>query len=460
MDKSSLQLKIDSQRDLLGGLLKKAKANGIDQVEIFSSYGYSEDVTLEKSDLNNCTATEENMFGIRVIENGSQGFITTNHLPTLWESIQEARSLARSQTTPDSDLILPPPLSLEERPSQYDASIDSLGLAELVKIAKEALDWRREKYPLVSIDSGEMAISKGFKLIMSSTGVYGAELGAGISASVMGMAINGDDIGSFDYDSASGNDLLTFEKKWKIAFEQFGDKCMGALGAKTISSFKGKILLPPDAVYSFFLGSFIGALNGTSIRKGKSKMQGKLGTKVADSKLTIWEDPTLDQFSGTTAFDREGQPTKKQSVLKDGVLETYFYNTYEAKKAGLTSSNGFATGGAQSLPGCGPRQLQIAPGASSKDDFYKLGEKVLFINRISGTSDGPSGDFSGVIKGGFLIENGEKIPIKEAQVVGNVYSALNQIEAISKEGELLGESYFVPYMLLDGFSITGISNDN
>jgi PmbA protein len=458
MDKASLQNKIDSQRDLLGGLISKAKSNGIDQLEIFSSFGYSEDISLEKNDLNNCTATEENMFGIRVIESGSQGFITTNHLPSLWESILEARSLARSQTTPDLDLTLPDPRALESRPDQYDASIDSLGLSDLMRIAKESLEWRKEKYPLVSIDSGEMSISKGFKLILSSKGVYGAELGASISASVMGMAIDGDDIGSFDYDSASGNSLNAFQERWQKAFHLFGDKCMGALGAKTISSFKGKILLPPDAVYSFFLGSFIGALNATSIRKGKSKMAGKIGSKVADERLSIWEDPTLNDYSGTTAFDREGQPTTRQSVLKNGVLETYFYNTFEAKKAGLSVSNGFASGGAQSLPGCGPRQLQIEPGVSSKDDFFKLDEKVVYINRISGTSDGPSGDFSGVIKGGFLLDKGEKIPIKEAQVVGNVFEAMNQIEAISKEGELLGESYFVPYILLDGFSITGVQN--
>ncbi|MDZ4726756.1 MAG: TldD/PmbA family protein [Leptospira sp.] len=460
MDKSTLEEKISSQRDLLDGLIKKAKTNGIDQVEIYSSYGYSEDVSLEKNDLNNCTATEENMFGIRVIENGSQGFITTNHLPTLWDSILEARSLAMSQTTPDPSLVLPEPRVLNSIPNQYDISIDSLGLTDLVKIAKETLERKKSEYPLVNIDSGDMSLSKGYKMILSTKGVFGVELGADISASIMGMAVNGDDIGSFDYDSASGNNLAHFLKRWDLAFKQFGDKCMGALGAKTISSFKGKVLLPPDAVYSFFLGSFLGALNGTSLRKGKSKMAGKIGQKVADKKLSIWEDPTIDGYASTTAFDREGQPTKKQNILSEGVLETYFYNTYEAKKAGLKESNGFASGGAQSLPGCGPRQLQIAPGISNKDDFFKLNEKVLYINRISGTSDGPSGDFSGVIKGGFLIENGEKIPIKEAQIVGNVYDTLNQIEAISKEGELLGESYFAPYMLLDGFSITGVSNGN
>ncbi|TGN18572.1 TldD/PmbA family protein [Leptospira idonii] len=460
MNKTSIQKKLDEQKNHLESLVQKAKANGIDQVEIFSSYGYAEEVSLEKNDLNNCTATEENMFGIRVIEKGNQGFITTNHLPSLYESILEARDLAKSQTTPDPDLVLPEAQPLEERPSQYDESLDKLGLSDLVEIAKSSLQWRKENFPKVNIDSGDMSLSKGFKLIVSSKGVNASQLGAGISASVMGMAVDGSDVGSFDYDSASGNDYPYFAEKWKTAFQTFGEKCMGALGAKSIPGFKGYILLPPDAVYSFFLGSFIGALNGTGIRKGKSKMAGKLGTKVADSKLSIWEDPTIDRYAGTTAFDREGQPTRKQSILKEGVLETYFYNTYEAKKAGLSRSNGFATGGAQALPGCGPRQLQIAPGTADKDDFFKLPEKTLFVNRISGTSDGPSGDFSGVVKGSYLLDQGEKIPVKEVQIVGNVYETLNRIVGISKQGELLGESYWAPYFLLEGFTITGMGDGN
>ncbi|GBF49098.1 Zn-dependent protease [Leptospira ryugenii] len=458
MDKIALEAKISEQRDHLTSLVLRAKQNGIDELEIFSSYGFSEEVTLEKNDLNNCASTEENMFGIRVVHKGCQGFLTTNHLPSLWESILEAQSLAKSQTTPDPSLVLPEVRPLEVRPEGYRSAIDAVSIEDLVGIAKSILERRRDEYPLVNIDSGDITISKGFKMIISSKGVYGAELGAGISASVMGMAVQGEDIGSFDYDSASAEDLETFLPKWQKAFQKFGDNCMGALGARTIQSFKGKILLPPDAVYSFFLGSFLGSLNGTSLRKGKSKMANRLGTQVADSRLSIWEDPTLESRSGTTAFDREGQPTKKQDILKDGVLSSYFYNTYEAKKAGLPASNGFATGGAQSLPGCGPRQLQIQAGTEAKDSFFSLKEKVLYINRISGTSDAASGDFSGVVKGGFLLESGEKIPIKEVQIVGNVFDSLHQIEAISKEGELLGESYFVPYFLMDGYSITGMEN--
>ncbi|XDD48089.1 TldD/PmbA family protein [Leptospira sp. WS39.C2] len=457
MDRGEIEKRLNNQKDLLTNLISKAKSNGIEQVEIYSSYGYSEDVSLEKNDLNNCTATEENMFGIRVLHAGNQGFIISNHIPSLYASIEEAYQLAKSQTTPDLDLILPDARQITNHFDTYDTSLDSMGIEDLVSYAKEALGWRNDLYEKVNIDSGDFSLSKGYKLLVSSKGVMAHELGAELSASVMGMGVDGDLVGSFDYDSASGFYRDQFQTLWKKAFFNFGDKCMGALYAKPTSGFQGKVLLPPDAVYSFFLGLFIGSLNGTSLRKGKSKMTGKMGEKVASSLLSIWDDPTNKELMGSTGFDREGMPTSFKNVLNDGVLESYFYNTYEAKKAGLNISNGCATGGAQSLPGCGPKQLQIKPGTSSKDEFFKLPGKTLFVNRISGSKDGASGDFSGVVKGGYLLEAGEKIPVREVQIVGNAFDALNQIEAIAKEGELLGESSFVPYMLLDGFTITGVT---
>lgn len=456
MDRGAIEKRLSDQKDLLTNLISKAKSNGIEQVEIYSSYGYSEDVSLEKNDLNNCTATEENMFGIRVIHEGNQGFLISNHIPSLYTSIEEAYQLAKSQSTPDPDLVLPETRPITNQFDTYDSSLDTMGIEDLVSYAKEALGWRNDLYDKINIDSGDFSLSKGYKLIVSSKGVMAHELGAELSASVMGMGVDGDLVGSFDYDSASGFTKDQFQSLWKKAFHNFGDKCMGALYAKPTTGFQGKVLLPPDAVYSFFLGLFIGSLNGTSLRKGKSKMAGKMGKKVASSLLSVWDDPTNKGFMGSTGFDREGMPTSFKKVLTEGVLESYFYNTYEAKKAKLPISNGCATGGAQSLPGCGPKQLQIAPGNANKDEFFKLPGKTLFVNRISGTKDGASGDFSGVVKGGYLLEGGEKIPVREVQIVGNAFDALNQIEAISKEGELIGESSFVPYMLLDGFTITGV----
>lgn len=90
------------------------------------------------------------------------------------------------------------------------------------------------------------------------------------------------------------------------------------------------------------------------------------------------------------------------------------------------------------------------------ESMQKPDGKAIWVNRFSGTNNGSSGDFSGVIKGGFLLENGNKIPVKEIQIAGNLYEILNQqIVAISKERELLGKSTWAPAFLLDGMSITG-----
>jgi PmbA protein len=85
--------------------------------------------------------------------------------------------------------------------------------------------------------------------------------------------------------------------------------------------------------------------------------------------------------------------------------------------------------------------------------------KAIWVNRFSGSSSGTSGDFSGVIKGGFLLEKGEKIPVKEIQIAGNMYDVLKkQISAVSKERELLGKSTWAPSLLIEGIDITGVTS--
>ncbi len=459
MDKAEITRKMEKTKDELSSLLDKAKKNGISDVEICAGYSIGADVSLEKNDLNNAASGEGFSFGVRVIENGAQGFATTNQFSNLWDAVLEAKTLAKAQGVSDPDLVLPEPRPLLEPIDSYDPSIDELGLPFLVDLAKETLEWKSSQFPKISLDSGSVSYGKGFDLLASSKGILCGELSASLSAYVMGMAIDGDDIGSFDSDGASSGSLKTFRPRWEKAKKDFSDNCMGALGARKIDSFKGYVILPPESVYSFFLGMFLGSLTASSIRKGKSKMANKLGSKVAVKELSMFADPYNKELFGSTSFDREGQPTQRLEILNDGILQNYFYNTYEAKKAGLPHSNGFASGGNTTLPGCSAKQVQIKPGSASKDSFFQLSDRAVYVNRVSGTSEGSSGDFSGVLKGGYVYEKGEKIPIKEVQIVGNVFSALNQIVGISKEGELLGESRWAPYMLLEGFAITGTMGD-
>lgn len=457
MDKDKLQTIQNKITNSIQDAIQKAKSKGIHQVEIFASYGNGISVTIEKNDIQALDSYEETIYGVRVIENYCEGFVTTNGSQDLIEAIEEAKNLALAQNTQDEARELPPSENHPTPPiDSFDESLYGMDEEKILHYAKKILDYRESNYPKVSLDSAGVNYGFGLAIIGSSNGILRMEGSSSLDSYFFGMAIDGDDIGSFDSEEAMGYSIREFEEHLDLQYDKFLKSCMSGLGAKTIPGFKGYVFLPPDAVYPVLLGGFISSLSATAIRMNRSKMAGKIGSLVTTKDLTITAEPTNPQYFDSTSFDREGQNTRDITVVENGILQNYFYNHYEAKKVGLQKSNGFASGGAGSPPGCGAKLLQIAPGKESLANLEDPGRPYIYVKRFSGTSSGVTGDFSGVVKGGFLVDKGEKIPIKEIQITGNIYDILkNQIAGISKERELLGKSNWVPSILLDGISIVG-----
>ncbi len=437
--------------------LEKAKSCGIGMAEIYASYVSGSSITLEKNDIQTLDTHEKTVYGIRVIEKGCEGFVTTNNGEDLLSAIEEARKLATIQNTSDECLELPPP-PLDPTPpiDRLDDSLFRLEPSSILNIAGDLLRKKESLYPKVSLDSCEVSYGFRIKAIGSTLGILRSEARSSIDASFMGMAIDGEDIGSFDYDSAYGESRSEFEKNLDERYNRFLESCMGGLGAISISGFKGYVFLPPDSIFSFLFGGLLTSLSATSIRMKRSKMEGKLGESIVHPEISIFCKPTDRRLPEATSFDREGQNTRDLTLIEKGVLKEYLYNHYEARKAGLPCSNGYATGGSGAPPGCGPIALEIAPGRSSRKNLEDPDGKCIWVNRFSGTGSSASGDFSGVIKGGFLLENGEKTPVKEIQIAGNLYELLKSgIAGISEERELIGHSTWAPAILLEGVTITG-----
>jgi Predicted Zn-dependent proteases and their inactivated homologs len=51
--------------------------------------------------------------------------------------------------------------------------------------------------------------------------------------------------------------------------------------------------------------------------------------------LTLTDEPHLVKASGARYFDNEGIATERRSIFDKGVLNTYFIDTYNAKKMGV-----------------------------------------------------------------------------------------------------------------------------
>ncbi|MBA7692454.1 hypothetical protein ES703_101021 [subsurface metagenome] len=81
-------------------------------------------------------------------------------------------------------------------------------------------------------------------------------------------------------------------------------------------------------------------------------------------------------------------------------------------------------------------------------------DRGIIVTRFSGNTNPVSGDFSGVVKGGYLIKNGKIIkPLIETLIAGNIFEALNKITAISKETKWVNSS-ILPYLVIEDVNIT------
>ncbi len=207
--------------------------------------------------------------------------------------------------------------------------------------------------------------------------------------------------------------------------------------------FTGPVIMAPsaaDVVLGTVLGNFVSdgsLIDGTSIWKDK------LNTQVADKRITISLTPSADWALGSEDYTGEGFPSEDYDVTKDGKLVSFMLSQYAANK----------TGGKR----CGNTgwNVCVPAGEKSVEEIIAGIDRGVLVLRFSGGQPSPSGEFSGVAKNSFYIEDGKiKGAVSEIMINGNLADALMNIRALSSE-VLADGSMVVPYALIDGIVVSG-----
>jgi TldD protein len=66
-------------------------------------------------------------------------------------------------------------------------------------------------------------------------------------------------------------------------------------------------------------------------RKNLSIFSDKMGQKVAEDFVTIYDDGTLQGKRGALNFDDEGNPSAKTTIVNNGILASYLHDRISAK---------------------------------------------------------------------------------------------------------------------------------
>ena len=210
--------------------------------------------------------------------------------------------------------------------------------------------------------------------------------------------------------------------------------------------FTGPVVLAPGALLEIVLGTiYANFVSDSSLIDGTSIWKDKLGERVADPSLSVLFRPDSADVVAGERYTSEGYLSENDDVIRDGVLRGFCLSQYGANK----------TGGKRF--GCGGWNVFVPAGERSLEEIVGGIEKGVLVMRFSGGQPSPGGEFSGVAKNSFLIENGRIGPaLTETMISGCVPEMLNRIRGISRE-VLRDGTMSLPYIAFDGVTISGNS---
>ena len=203
---------------------------------------------------------------------------------------------------------------------------------------------------------------------------------------------------------------------------------------------KWTVILEPLAVAELlgFL-NWIG-LSARSVQEGRSPLAGKLGEKVFSENFTLYEDP-INPRGYVLPFDMEGRRRGLITVVENGVLKDFAYDTVTARKEGK-ETNACALHFAQSFPMFA--NLHVAEGDTEYEELIASTERGLLVTRFwySNVVDPRSLTITGMTRDGlFLIEDGKIVKsMKNMRFNVSLLDVFSNVLGVSQESVLLGDT--------------------
>ena len=227
------------------------------------------------------------------------------------------------------------------------------------------------------------------------------------------------------------------------------------LAGKEIASGRYDVMFDAEMLPSLFQ-VFAMMFSGKSAKDGVNPMRDKIGSMIADPRLTLRDNPLATTGFGYALFDDEGTPTQNLNLIEEGQLTSLVHNSMTGSHFGLQST-GHGTRGPRSTLGVGLHQLELVGGDAEQTELT-AGRTVL-ITDLTGMHSGAnpiSGEFS-FGASGFLCEDGERVQaVRGITVAGNFYDMLSRIDLIGAEQHWNWErSALMPSIRFSDVSISG-----
>jgi len=270
--------------------------------------------------------------------------------------------------------------------------------------------------------------------LTSGGSVLASRIGA-LSLMASGSARDGKRASSFNDAGGQTHDLAAQPAQAHFGIEAMMRESERQVDPSALKAhFTGDVVLTPYAVVDL-LDWFQSQISDDRLIAGTSLYARRVGQAIASPLLHLH---SRFDAPGVAAISADAFATPALAVLDSGMLRSLTPSLYGSRKTGLPHVP-VASGG-----------WSIAAGSTPLADLLRGVTRGVLVGRFSMGMPSPGGDFSGVVKNSFLIEDGQVgTALSGVMAAGNMARMLEAVSAVSAERIDTG-AWHLPWLRIGG----------
>lgn len=278
--------------------------------------------------------------------------------------------------------------------------------------------------------------------MVTSNGFSGSSRGTSFFVSAQASAKDSDGRRPEEYDYA-GSRFYSGLADASAVGAKAAQKTLARLGSKKGQTDAMNVVIDNRAV-GRLVGMLLGPLSASALQQKRSFFEGKLGQAVVSPLMSVTDDPLVPRGFGSRKYDIEGIAARPRAVLENGVLKSYYVDTYYGRKLKMEPTSG------------APSNLSWKLGTKSQKELLdEIKNGLLITSFIGGNSNGGTGDFSiGVV--GFMVRNGAVAePVAEMNLSGNHLEFWKKLIAVGNDPNPFAATR-TPTLVFENVSVAGV----
>ena len=294
--------------------------------------------------------------------------------------------------------------------------------------------------------------SESHSYYLNSLGTFTADSESYLSCYTSAL-LNENDKNSMHYHSSIARSLA--ELDLATCVDESLEHAANWLDADSVDTGAYDIIFTPDSFVSVF-NCFGNIFSAKSAWDKTNPFTEKIGSIVADERLSVLDVPMYHDAFFQYEFDSEAVKRRDLTLIENGVLKSFYHNTATANYF-KTQTTGHASRGPKSSLGVAGTNKLISVGNATHSEL--TGGTYLEIHALQGLHSGAnaiSGEFS-FGASGYLCRDGKRIQaVKGFTVAGNYHKMLINIRALGdKLKHNTDKSFFTPLIRFADVRIAG-----